>query len=83
MTIGEKVEMLNQTSQSNSLFVTGMEKLISYLKSKEKFGTEEILLLHYLQQSVNVIRPDLSEGEATSLRIKLQLLGSPDSRNRR
>lgn len=75
--------MLNQTSHSSSLFVTGMETLISYLKTKEKFGTEEILLLHHLQQSVNVIRPDLSEDEATSLRIELQLLGSPDSRYRR
>jgi hypothetical protein len=74
--------MLNHSTPS-SLFVTGIESLIQYLRMKEEFGPEEILLLHHLQQSVNVVRPDLSEGEATALRVKLQLLGSPDSRNRR
>jgi hypothetical protein len=73
--------MLNP-SESNSLFVTGIQTLVEFLKTKEKFGTEEVLLLHHLQQSVNVIRPDLSE-EATTLRVQLQLLGSPDSRQRR
>jgi Holliday junction resolvase len=74
--------MLN-SSESNSLFVTGIQTLVEFLKTKEKFGTEEVLLLHHLQQSVNVIRPDLSEDEATTLRVQLQLLGSPDSRQRR
>jgi Holliday junction resolvase len=74
--------MLNP-SESNSLFVTGIQTLVEFLKTKEKFGTEEVLLLHHLQQSVNVIRPDLSEDEATTLRVQLQLLGSPDSRQRR
>lgn len=74
--------MLNP-SESNTLFVTGIQTLVEFLKTKEKFGTEEVLLLHHLQQSVNVIRPDLSEDEATTLRVQLQLLGSPDSRQRR
>jgi hypothetical protein len=77
--IGVDDEMLNQDS-SPKLFVEGLEKQISYLKNKKKFGSEEVLLLHHLQQLVSLIRPDLSEVEATSLRIELQLLGSPDSR---
>jgi hypothetical protein len=61
--------------------VSGFESFLSYLETKDHFGAQEVILLYHLQSILNEIRPGLSGAEATSLRIRLQLLGSPQSRN--
>jgi hypothetical protein len=71
------------TSFPYSSILRSLEDIVSTLEGKEDFEIEDLFLIFHLQQMLNEIRPGLRGNGATSLRIRLSALGSPESRHRR